>query len=543
MHSDSFPFRFSQNHRALWIAIGFTLLLWIFEQSFLPFQTQTFPELYSSVANVTISAVSTALIILFFWVSFSSNTLVRIISLSMFALSLITEYGYCFAMGRFSIIQDYQIGFGAVNSDLIINAILSFLNATLTALLPIGFYTGILIWTRKDRKASAAKMIFVLICILIFYSVIFPFSRGTFPTVSFNAGLRTTIFTGWDRFTAYRGPRKTVNPSSQPVPVNNIIFIVDESVRCDHLSLNGYSRPTTPFLDELQKNGSLYNWGPSSSNGTSSLNANLMLVTGIKELPDVEQNIWKQPTIFQYAKSARYSTFLIDVQMNKLWQMRESDLGFVDHWVRPEDFTGGVAEQDLDLAAAKIIRKTVENSTGNFIWINKMGLHFPYPTRFPKSKAIWQPVLQSDSYDYQKKEELINSYDNGLAYNLDNFFRILMGSDGLPEDTIIIYTSDHGQTLSEHGESWPHSGSTRNEACVPLLIVSPRQLHVDTTYKASHANIFPTLLDLMQVPEENRTYPYAISLLSAKSSDTKPRHYLFGTLTSFSSSEVLDFDP
>ncbi|MBE3143635.1 MAG: sulfatase-like hydrolase/transferase [Planctomycetes bacterium] len=78
-------------------------------------------------------------------------------------------------------------------------------------------------------------------------------------------------------------------------------------------------------------------------------------------------------------------------------------------------------------------------------------------------------------------EELINSYDNGLNYNLDNFFRILMGSDGLPNNTIIIYTSDHGQTLSEHGESWPHSGNTRNEACVPVFVISPNQLHVDTT--------------------------------------------------------------
>jgi glucan phosphoethanolaminetransferase (alkaline phosphatase superfamily) len=543
MHSDTFLFRFFQNNRTLWIAIGFTLLLWIFERTFLPFQPQTFPELYSPVANAIISATSSLLIILYFWVSFSSNNLVRIITLSMFAVSLITEYGYCFAMGRFSIIQDYQIGFGAANSDLIINAILSFLNATLTAFLPIGFYAGILFWTRKGHKGGAFRLLLVMVCILVFYSAIYPFCRGTFPTLSFNAGLRTTIFTGWDRFTSYRGPRKTVYPSSDQAPVNNIIFIVDESVRCDHLSLNGYARPTTPLLDELQKSGSLYNWGPSASNGTSSLNANLMLITGIKELPDVDQNIWKQPTIFQYAKSARYNTFLIDVQMNKLWQMRESDLNFVDHWYRPDDFTGGVAEQDIDLAAAKIIRKTVENSTGNFIWINKMGLHFPYPTRFPKSKAVWQPVLQSDSYDYRKKEELINSYDNGLTYNLDNFFRILIGPDGLPDGTILVYTSDHGQTLSENGESWPHSGNTRNEACVPLFIISPKQLHLDTAYKASHANIFPTLLDLMQVPEKNRIYPYAISLLSAKSSDSTPRHYLFGTLTSLSSSEVLNFDP
>ena len=40
------------------------------------------------------------------------------------------------------------------------------------------------------------------------------------------------------------------------------------------------------------------------------------------------------------------------------------------------------------------------------------------------------------------------------------------------ENTIFAYTSDHGQTLSENGETWPQTGPTHNEANVPLLIVS-----------------------------------------------------------------------
>jgi len=48
---------------------------------------------------------------------------------------------------------------------------------------------------------------------------------------------------------------------------------------------------------------------------------------------------------------------------------------------------------------------------------------------------------------------------------------------------------------------------------------------VDTGFKASHANMFTTLLDLMNYPEELRKYPYAISLFKAKAADSRPRYF------------------
>jgi len=78
---------------------------------------------------------------------------------------------------------------------------------------------------------------------------------------------------------------------------------------------------------------------------------------------------------------------------------------------------------------------------------------------------------------------------------------------------------------------------------VPLFIITQSNLNADTSYPASHFNLFPTLLDLMNIPEQARRYSYALSLLKATSMDSAPRYYLTGSLDSRFSSAVYPFDP
>ena len=315
---------------------------------------------------------------------------------------------------------------------------------------------------------------------------------------------------------------------------------MDKSIRGDHLSLNGYPRPTTPYLEQLQQTGVLYNWGISVSSGTASTNSNALLLTGINQLPDVAQQTRKMPTIFAYAKAMGYHTVYLDLQMNSAWLMTAEDFKLVDEWHSVRDFSQG-EEYQVDTNAASWISNKLHSSGGNFIWINKAGGHFPYLERIPPDYAVWQPGLQNERYDPLDKVELINTYDNILSYNLENFFRALVRPETLA-DTTIVYTSDHGQTLSENGETWPQTGPTRNEARVPIFIIQADQLKVDTTYKASHQNLFATLLDLMKVPQEKRRFPYAVSLLQATASMSQPRYYIVGDINSQLRSWLYNFD-
>ena len=82
----------------------------------------------------------------------------------------------------------------------------------------------------------------------------------------------------------------------------------------------------------------------------------------------------------------------------------------------------------------------------------------------------------------------------------------------LPGDTVFVYTADHGESLAEQGEEVAHCGLGRQEAIVPLFMLGYDGV-VDTSYRASHQNLFATLLDLMGVPESSRKLAYQRSLL------------------------------
>jgi glucan phosphoethanolaminetransferase (alkaline phosphatase superfamily) len=179
-----------------------------------------------------------------------------------------------------------------------------------------------------------------------------------------------------------------------------------------------------------------------------------------------------------------------------------------------------------------MVSDIVKNSEGNFIWINKMGVHFPYEKNYPEDGVSWLPTDRTaeKSELTDNNQPLINNYDNAIKYNLDAFFENLL-SGGVPHNTVFVYTSDHGQTLIQGKAS--HCGSTRDEAMVPLFIIAQPEMlpPADTDFRASHANIFASLLDLMKYPEEERRYDYSISLFKAKREDSAPRYYFSGPLT------------
>lgn len=530
--------RLSKN---FYIALAFTFALLAYERVFLNFQPGILREILPPLAITGIQVLSLLVAVFFFWASFVTSVFWRAASLLLFIASCLTEYGYAYAYGRFSIVQDYFIGVNTFTVGIIRNALEAFIASQWVVFPPMIAYAALLLLTHKKTDRGFKPVGLALTTILIFFSILHPFTRGIYTTVSFSAGMRTLIFSGWDWLNTYRGSREAIDWKAGTAPVNNLILVVDESVRGDHLSLNGYGRSTTPYLESLQRDGKLANWGISAAGATNSLFSNTLLMTGIYALPDTNQDYRKKPTIFQYAKAAGYTTYVMDVQMDRQWLLSPSDLGYVDHWMPAREFERGIPGYQADFAAAREIRKVITGSSGNFIWINKSGVHFPYLSRLPAEVAQWRPIDASNKYQPDNVQSMINTYDSAIRYNLDSFFKELI-ADGLPENTIIIYTSDHGQTLSENGETWPHSGPTRNEAAVPLFMINDNLLAMDTSYQASHANIFATLLDLMKVPDKSRAYPYLPSLLKARESDSKHRFYYFGLIESAFNGQAFDFD-
>jgi glucan phosphoethanolaminetransferase (alkaline phosphatase superfamily) len=525
-------------------AIIFAVLLVVYERLLFPVSVIFIPEQLSRSWRFVAQIVCLLLVVSYIGISFTCSLSVRALFLGLFILAVAGEYGSNYSVGRFSVSDDYDMVLRLFDPTLYKAALVGFSGRVWPAvLLPVLAYTALLFGPQPlllHHNGGLGYFATILLAFIGFFSFLYPFSSGAFRTLSLAAGLRSITYVGWKYATMYRGPRLTVETLSVCPPQDNLVFIVDESIRGDHLSLNGYPRQTTAYLEQLQSQGILYNWRNAVSCATASTNSNVLLLTGINQLPDVAQNTRKMPTIFAYARAMGYHTLYLDLQMNRRWLMSAEDFKQVDEWHTVREFQAE-GEYQVDIMAARWLSEKLPAGGRYFVWINKAGAHFPYPERIPPGYAPWQPVLTDGRYDPQEKVRLANTYDNILSYNLENFFRLLVSPETLA-NTTFVYTSDHGQTLSENGETWPQTGPTRNEARVPVLIIHAHPLQVDQEYQASHQNLFATLLDFMSVPQEMRRFPYALSLLKTTASLSQPRYYIVGDITTRLRSWLYNYD-
>ena len=97
-------------------------------------------------------------------------------------------------------------------------------------------------------------------------------------------------------------------------------------------------------------------------------------------------------------------------------------------------------------------------------------------------------------------------YYGMVTYIDEQFGRILdkLKELGLRENTIVVYTSDHGEMAGEHG-LWYKNSFLEASATAPLIFSYPKTLPVNKKINASSMllDIFPTLCDLTDISQPN----------------------------------------
>jgi glucan phosphoethanolaminetransferase (alkaline phosphatase superfamily) len=360
--------------------------------------------------------------------------------------------------------------------------------------------------------------------------------------------LRTALACKFESLRSYRGPRDALPDSpSLERPRDSIIYIIDESVRGSNLSLNGYPRATTPFLESLESRGRLKNLGICVAAGTFSHISNAYLITGHNAFPDDDFRTAKNPTLFDYAKKMGYQTLYIDINQIYLYALRKAagagPVRSLDQWMDDGSFKERQIDLDLtkDPGVVQIISELINGKGGYFILLNKKGLHFSYRNRYPDDipSTLWKPVMtaaQAIDPTPSGREKLVNTYDNGIRFQVDEFFRELV-SQTTNSNYAVLYTSDHGQTLAEQGQLYTHMKPDPVIVDVPDFLVTgeryDKQALIDGIapgIRVSHLNNFATLLDLMGVPASLRVRPYDASIFALTEQDNDQRHYMSGSL-------------
>jgi glucan phosphoethanolaminetransferase (alkaline phosphatase superfamily) len=315
-------------------------------------------------------------------------------------------------------------------------------------------------------------------------------------------------------FEKSRSVMKVSIPRAQGLkPRPNIVLVVNESVRGDYLDIN-HDQGVTPFLFSQRER--VFNFGYASSIANCSVltHAGLRVGVNMANVLDSQQN---NPFIWQYARAAGYRTVLIDGQVgqkkaNNLMSKFERSLIDESIFLEHPDDDPEVWNRDRRLQV--VLNRLLdggESSSPYFIYFMQYGIHSPYEDKSPPS-AIRFPLSGPDGAALQPKEKLINTYKNCVEWSVDTFFKDMLAEGRRFPNTVVIYTSDHGQNLLDNGKAVSHC-TLKNppvfEGLVPLLAITDHPDYAPrfalaarrNKDKATHFNIIPTILAIMGFDE------------------------------------------
>ena len=331
----------------------------------------------------------------------------------------------------------------------------------------------------------------------------------------------------------------------------NIMLIVIDTLRADHLSSYGYPRPTSPNIDAVARHGVLFENAIAPSSWSLPSHASLVTGRPVHEhgWGNVRQVPWfgwgknalnGLPTLGEELERHGYRTGAFSA--NRLYFTANVGLGrgFIhfedyfdsvgDAFVRTQfgrEFarlymnrsersafthafrTLGLAswldkdsEGSGDYGGAFGIRKranevneeTLQWIRGDsnhpfFAMLNYLDVHYAYggPRYYPKPE-----------WDHGTA---IDEYDAGLKYEDDYIGRLLqeLDKDGMLKNTIVVVTSDHGESLGDHGLSFHGAALYRELLRVPLIISWPGHVPEGARVNAPAGNsdIAATLLELI----------------------------------------------
>lgn len=284
--------------------------------------------------------------------------------------------------------------------------------------------------------------------------------------------------------------------SNPPLSAECVILITLDTVRADHLSLHGYELPTTPHLESLGRQATVYTRARAAAPWT--LPSHATLFTGLYPFEHGART-YDQAEVRANNVGELADEFLTLAEAFKRHGYRTGAVVANGAYLRPRfQLDQGFDEYQVERAYADEINRLAfawleqNGEQPFFLFLNYMDAHGPYncaPSEgFPDLGEVTpsnqllralHPVvcgedepLPTDSLDH-----LIAQYDNALA-NLDiglgQLFEKLRELE-LFDKALIVITSDHGEYFGEH-RLLAHSKDVYEEAMhIPLVVKAPRQ--------------------------------------------------------------------
>lgn len=290
---------------------------------------------------------------------------------------------------------------------------------------------------------------------------------------------------------------------AKPVTRPNVLIVLIDTLRQDHVGCYGYERATSPNLDALACDGIRFSGLTPPASWTRPSVATLM--TGVfPNTHGAQDRVDKRrpglPTLAARLRAAGYETqgFVTNLHCLPLWNMGTEFGRYVN--VRSEEWQ--VSEKD-ETAVTAVLSAMETASEPWFFYVHLMSPHSPYTP--PASYAAqFAHVQAAGGAEAQKHQTAVDLYDAEIAYADAQIGRLwaALKQSGRYDDTLIVALSDHGEEFWEHGGVDHGKTLFEEQLRVPFIMKLPGGAHAGETRDGliEMADVTPTMLDMLGVP-------------------------------------------
>lgn len=242
-----------------------------------------------------------------------------------------------------------------------------------------------------------------------------------------------------------------------------IVIVLGESVISDHMSLFGYAKPTTPFIDSS---------GPYAFNALSPSNQTryslLMMFTN--SVPGNLGPFWKEHSLVGQLRHCGFETTWISNQgrIGEQDSLVSSLALEADEQIFLNQLSWKEAQDDgtiVDILADQNVYRRQDHAT----FIHLIGSHTKYAERYPTD------------FGFENISDKVAAYDNSLLYS--DFVLSQLYKNFYDDNLLFIFVSDHGQVVSneEHGSGF--DPAYKEEYRIPLLVWTKDSASMDKIYE------------------------------------------------------------
>jgi len=331
------------------------------------------------------------------------------------------------------------------------------------------------------------------------------------------------------------GPALELEPTARRRPP--VFLVLVDTLRADHLSVYGYAKPTSPNVDALAADGTVYLRAFAQAPWTRPSCAALLTS---RYPPEIGlRGLWSPllpeiPILPQFMRIEGYATAGIvssvhlstQYGFDKGWDVFDLGTTYLN-WTgvkhalarlqlvsRSEAYPRYNAEELTDRAIEWIEAQPL---TGRplFMYLHYSDPHAPY--RPPPEQDRWHefasetaravavppdglprdgPILPA-----AERDAMVARYDAEIAFFDQHFGRLIdhLKERDLYRDALVIVTADHGEEFGEHG-GWTHGHTLYNELLhVPLVVKYPAWLTppAERPDSAGSIDVIPTIREVL----------------------------------------------